>query len=319
MIKNDKNITNFSIDNIIFNTQGIDTTVQIANYKTLSNILLKEDKYLESDTKNLPIHPYMKSIHKQLIYDNKNRYKKGSFHPLIEYVKISKGKGLSNYMIVVRNTPILFDYATTQKKAKDTFCMIIFSGLHQPTKAIPNEAIKFISKILKRKAFKLHSVDIATDFINKEPINYKNKDSFRKRLKKYNKNSYIAVGSTLYCNKVDDKNISKIKLYDKQKKQTLQKQLLHNNLNNWKRLELEIRPSKKMNFTDFIKSDDFKKDSLRVYRDISKKLKVSKINDNYMNYQINSILDNRIMNNTQSKKQFNSKESLERLGKSDKI
>ena len=317
MNKDDINHNNFSIDNIIFNTQGIDTVVQIANYKTLSNILLKDDRYLESNTKNLPISPYLKGIENQLKYDDKNRYKKDDFMPLIEYVKISKGKGLSNYMLVVRNIPVLFDYATTNKKAKDTFCMIIFSGLHQPTKAIPNEAIKFISKILKRKAFKLHSVDVATDYINKEPINYKSKTTFKKRLKKYNDNSYIIKGSSLYCNEVKHKNINKILLYDKYNKQKVhQKQMIHNNLANWKRLEIEIRPTKKSNFIDFIKSDDFKKDSLGVYRDISKKLKVSELDHNYINYQINSILDNRIINNAQSKKQFNSKESLKRFNSS---
>ena len=36
-----------------------------------------------------------------------------------------------------------------------------------------------------------------------------------------------------------------------------------------------------------------------------------------MIYQINSFLDNRVMNNTQSKKQFNSKDSLERFNKSE--
>ena len=313
-----KKLINFSIDDIVFNKQGIDTVRQIANYKTLCNILMKNDKYLISDIEQTPIKPYVKSIHNQLKYDDKKRYKKDDFNPIIEYVKISKGRGLANYMLVIRNIPILFDYATSNKKAKDTYCMIVFSGLHQPTKHISSQAIRFISKILKRKAFKFHNSDIAVDYIGKESINYKSKIIFKKRLKKYNKNSYIIKGSSLYCNEVKDKNISKILVYDKYKKQvTYQKQRIHDNLFNWKRLELTIQPNKKMNFIDFINSDDFKKDSLGVYKDISKKLKMSEFNNKYMIYQINSFLDNRVMNNTQSKKQFNSKDSLERFNKSE--
>jgi hypothetical protein len=166
VIKDDINTT-FSIDNLIFNNQGIDTITQIANYKTLSNIIKKEGLQLRQKTKNLPISPYLKGIENQLKYDDKKRYKKDDFKPLVEYVKISHGKGLSNYMIVVRNIPVLFDHATEQKKSKDHFCMIIFTGLQQPTKTISRESIKFISKILKRKTFKLHSIDIATDFQSK--------------------------------------------------------------------------------------------------------------------------------------------------------
>ena len=93
--------------------------------------------------------------------------------------------------------------------------------------------------------------------------------------------------------------------------------MVHDNLFNWQRLELTIQPNKKRNFIAFINSDDFKKDSLGVYKDISKKLKMSEFNNKYMVYQINSFLDNRVMNNTQSKKQFNSKDSLERFNKSE--
>jgi hypothetical protein len=45
-------------------------------------------------------------------------------------------------------------------------------------------------------------------------------------------------------------------------------------------------------------------------------LKVSDFQTSYMDYQISSILDNRVMNNNQSKVRFNSKESLERFKQS---
>ena len=54
-----------------------------------------------------------------LTYDNKTRYKTNDFKPIIKYSKISKGVGLSNYIIIIQNTPTLFDYAISKKKAKD--------------------------------------------------------------------------------------------------------------------------------------------------------------------------------------------------------
>lgn len=304
----------FSIDNIIFNNQGIDTITQIAHYKTLSNILTKEGLELQKDTSNLPINPYLKSITNQLKYDTKKRYKQDNFKPVIEYVKIAKGKGLSTFMIVVRNTPLLLDYATTNKKAKDTFCHIIFSGLHQPTKHISNEAIKFISKMLKRKAFKLHSIDLAIDYLDKKEINYKRKNLFKTDLKRLNNDSSISKGNSLYCNSVNDKNADKILLYDKFKKQSIyQKQPLSNSLKYWKRLEIEIHPTSKSNFIEFINSNDFYSDSLMICKQIASDLKVSGFENRYLEYQLNSIIDNRSMNNKTSKIQFNSKESLDKF------
>ena len=46
---------------------------------------------------------------------------------------------------------------------------------------------------------------------------------------------------------------------------------------------------------------------------ISKSVGVSNIDNSYLNYQISSMLDNRIMNNKNSIKQYNSKDSLTRF------
>lgn len=310
--------TNISIKDIISNHQGIDTITQIANYKTLSNIVIKEGLKLKKDIKHLPINSYLKSIINQLKTDTKKRYKKDDFKPIVEYVKIAKGKGLSTYMIVVRNTPLLFDYATTNKKAKSNYCHIIFAGLHQPTKHISSDSIKFISKILRRKAFKLHSMDIAIDYLDNQEISHKQKRQFKMNLNTLENNSAISKGNSLYCNSVNDKNVSKILIYDKFKKQSIyQKQPLDKSLKCWKRLEIEIHPSSKSNFIDFINSNDFYYDSLYICNKISKKLKVSGFKNDYLEYQLNSFIDNRTMNNKVSKVQFNSKESLERFCQSD--
>ncbi len=83
----------FSVDDIIFNNKGIDTISQIANYQTFKNIIARNDKTLKQDIKNLPISPYIKGIYNQFEYDNKKRYKKDDFKPIIEYCKISKDRG----------------------------------------------------------------------------------------------------------------------------------------------------------------------------------------------------------------------------------
>lgn len=308
----------FSIDNIISNNQGIDTITQIANFKTLSNIVKKEGLELKNNTQNLPINPYLKSIIKQLKYDTKKRYKQDDFKPIIEYVKIAKGKGLSTYMIVVRNTPILFDYAIANKKAKSSFCQIIFTGLHQPTKHISNDSIKFISKMLKRKAFKLHSMDIAMDYEDKKEISYKTKEQFKMNLYRIGNNSYISKGNSLYCNSVNDRNIDKILIYDKYIKQSIyQKKALNKSLKKWKRLEITIKPSTKTNFINFINSNEFYTSCLYVCKEIATDLKVSEFENSYLEYQLSSFIDNRTINNKISKIRFNSKESLERFCQSD--
>jgi hypothetical protein len=309
-----EDLTGYGFDDIIFNNKGIDTISQIANYKTVLSILDKNNMTIDDNIKHTPIAPYINKIQEQLIYDNKTRYKINNFKPVIKYSKISKGAGLSNYIIIIQNIPTLFDYATSQKKAKDFYCMVIYTGLHQPTKNISNESIKFISKMLKRKSFKINSVEISSDFIDNKPINYKRKDEVKQALKRdTDPKSYIIMKNSLYCNSTKHQTIKKVLIYDKYIKQLHQKQLIKDNLNGWKRLEIEIKPTKRQDFNSYIKSDEFKKDSLGIYDTISNRLNISNIDNSYLNYQINSILDNRTMNNKNSLKQYNSKDSLTRF------
>lgn len=305
----------YGFDDIIFNNKGIDTISQIANYQTVLSILHKNNMTIENNLKHTPISPYIATIQEKINHDTKIRYKTNDFKPIIKYCKISKGVGLSKYLIIIQNTPTLFDYATSQKKAKDFYCMVIHTGLHQPSKNISNESIKFISKMLKRKSFKVHSMEVSSDFIDNQPVNYKRKDEVKKALKnETDSQSYIITGNSLYCNSTKHQTIKKILIYDKYIKQKIyHKQLIKTNLNGWKRLEIEIKPTKEMCFSDFIKSEEFKKESLGLYDLISNKLNISNIENSYLNYQINTILDNRIMNNKNSVKQYNSKESLKRF------
>lgn len=309
------NLEGLGLDDIIFNNKGIDTISQIASYKTVTGILQRDNITIEDNIKHTPISPYINKISDQINHDNKTRYKAELYKPIIKYCKISKGIGLSNYLIIIQNIPTLFDYAIEKKKAKDFYCMLIYTGLHQPTKTISSESIKFISKMLKRKSFKIHSMDISSDYIDNKPVNYKRKDEVKRSLKSdTEQNSYIIVGNSLYCNSTKYQTIKKILIYDKYIKQKIHhKQLINSNLNGWKRLEVEIRPTKKQDFKTYIKSDEFKKESLSIYNLISDKLNIENIDNSYIAYQISSILDNRILNNQKSKNQYNSKESLARF------
>jgi hypothetical protein len=60
-------------------------------------------------------------------------------------------------------------------------------------------------------------------------------------------------------------------------------------------------------------------DDLYEIDEIATKAGIRGYSDDYLNYQINSVLNNRTMNNKASKEQFNSVESLERFKLSDFI
>lgn len=309
------------VEDIIFNNKGIDTISQIASYKTITNILSRNNFAICEDLSHTPVYPYISQIYDKIIYDTKLRYKQNSFKPVIKYTKISKGAGLSNYLIIIQNIPALFDYATLNKKSKDFYCMIVYTGLHQPTKKISNESIKFISQTLKRKSFKIHSIDLSSDFIAKKTINSKYKDEVKESLKRRTDDkSFLIVGNSLYCNSIKSQTVKKLIIYDKYIKQKIyQKQVLKENLCGWKRLEIELQPQqhiKKMNFASYIKSNEFKR-ALSIYDLIKDKLNINDISNDFLNYQISSFLDNRIINNKKSKKQYNSKESLTRFKMSD--
>lgn len=301
-----------SCKDIVFNNQGIDTITQIAYYETIKKLIEKEGLKIEQNATNLPLSSYIKSLENSLKFDKKLRYKKDDFKLSFEFVKFAKGKTLNNYMIIIKNTPFLMNHALKHKKAKDTFCLLVYAGLHQPTKKTNNQAVKFISKMIKRKSFKIIDIDIATDYKTEKRINYKMKNEFKNALKGLENNSYIVKKSSLYTNDTKDKQIDKILLYDKGKKHIEQKQKLSDELTKWQRLEITFKLNKPMSFNELVKSDEFRQILTKNYK-IAKRLNLGTYEVNFLEYQISSLLDNRAINNNKSKKQFNSVESLERF------
>ena len=312
----------FNTSSIIYNNIGIDTIQLIANYKTAIKLVERMGLSVVNPSKNSPVSERIIKIENSK--DKSNRYKTDDFKPCTQIVKLSNGKSLSNYMIITQNIPLLFDHAEHHKKAKDTFCLITFAGLHQPTKQIESEAMKIISKFLKRKTFKVLSFDIAIDTEDKEPISYKRKNSFKEQLAPFFASvGVISIGSSLYANNLEPYILYRILYYDRYWKMTKyhKQKGLHYDLKDWKRLEITINPmpitdKENKGFIDYIKSLEFY-NSLSLIDEVISKVKIKNSTYDYFVYQINSFLDNRVLNNRASREQFNSVESLERFKQSE--
>jgi len=296
------------------NSQGIDTIRLIGNYATTLKIVERLGLTVTSPNPNSPVSNIVNSLLKASQKDSKTRYKTKEFKPVTEVVKLTKGKSVSNYMIIIRNTPLLFDVATHHKKAKNTFCMVVFTGLHQPNKKIDSQANKIMKNFLKRKTFKVHSVDVAIDYQSKEPISKEGLERFKKLLMPYSKHGVTLFGFTFYINKIGHVTISNIKNYDKAKKAESQKEKIPKSWKYWKRIEftltVNVTSTDNKGFIEYIKSISFY-DILYALDEVAQKAKIKNYSHDFLEYQLNSMIDNRFMNNHESKKQFNSVESLE--------
>ena len=311
----------FTQNSIVHNQLGIDTIRLTPNYKTFIKTIEKMGLEAVKPSKGSPVSRTIEAIEKDIEKDTKRRYKSEKFTPVIEVVKLTKGKTVSNYMIIVRNTPLLFDLATHHKKAKDTFCMVVLTGLHQPNTKIESEAMKHISKVVKRKSFKLHSLDVAIDTTDHRSITHKRKGAFKDNLMPYSKQGVISKGSSLYINNLEHPSISRVLYYDKYSKEKYYlKREVDNDLKEWKRLEItltfDVTKRENKGFMNYIDSLNFIDDLYEV-QEVARLAKISSYSDDYLIYQLNSLIDNRFMNNHESKKQFNSVESLERFKQSD--
>ena len=306
---------------IAHNQMGIDTIELIAKYEVFKKM---------ADTLGLTIEPMPKSyklhdkIKKEVGKDLAKRSKVESFKPIVEMIRLPKveGKDKSLYISIVRNVPTLFDVAKHHKKAKGSLCRIVFAGLHQPTKKISSDAMKIVSKFLKRKAFKLSSVDIAIDTTDHRSITEGRQEQFKANLMPYSKSGVNLEKGSYYVNQVKHQSISRINYYDKYLKQLEQqkKTKIGKELKAWKRLEItltfDVTKRENKGFTQYMESMDFF-NVLHDIDEVSKKAKIKSYDTDYLIMQINSFKDNRFMNNHESKEQFNSVDALERFKVSD--
>lgn len=310
-----------SNSNIEINQQGIDTIELIGRYESVIKLVERLGLSIEPMPNSSNIYD---SIEYEIKNDNSKRLNQEAFKPIVERVRLPKVSpwDKSLYIGIVRNTPTLFNVAEHHKKRKDTYCKLVFAGLNQPSKKISSEAIKIISRFLKRKTFKLHSLDIAIDSQKEDSISFKDKGTFRNDLMPFSEKGVISKGSSLYVNQIEHPFISRIIYYDKYKKQLKPqgKEIIGDDLKDWRRLEIrltyDVTEYKHMNFTRYIDGFNFLNDLYDV-QDIAYKIGAKNYDTDYLIYQLNSFIDNRFMNNRESKEQFNSVEALERFKTSD--
>ncbi len=310
----------FSKHSIIFNNMGIDSVRLVVRYESILKIADKLDLIAVHSWENTPANKVIKDIEKKAIHDSKQS-KNGKYVPLVKVFRLRKGgKNLSDYMIVLLNVDETLKEAKRHKKAKNYFCLMTFAGLHQPTKDIRIESMRTIKRIMKRKAMKLNSVDVAVDTLDDKKVNSKTKEDFKNRMGEVAKNGVISYQGTHYVNEPHDKgNVSKIAYYDKAQKQEVHhNQKLNKNLKKWKRIEITISPKKRMCFADYVKSEEFLEDMANV-KEVVQDTNVGEYRDDYINYQINNFVDGRTMNTKEGKKKYNSKKALKSFSDSDNI
>ena len=315
-------------ENIVYNGQGLDTIEQMVKYKAFNNPTpLKKERVGMVQTLGLKSVTKLKGT---LVHDEVKRIKKDAkkegLNAVVEVFKLSKGRSLASYVISSHYTAQSVAYDRTHKKLKGTHCVLTFAGLHQPTKRLHSETMGVIKKFLERKRFYISKLDIATDVKDTKTIDHKRKESFKKRLGKYAKHGVIAPpngATSLYVNNIQGvERVSRILFYDKYAKQSsYHGQNLLKSLKDWKRVEVTLtfdlsKKENRMSFSQYVKSYEFLNGLTEVNK-IVKKINSKGYDYDYLNYQISSFLDARNMSNKESKKQFNSKESLERFKRSE--
>jgi hypothetical protein len=193
---------------IIINNKGVDSIGYIIRGENGLK-WLKSLGYMELEDYNHT--PLKDAIDKRLKRESskaskQNSYQKEDFKPFAKALKYNSEKGLSSYIVLYGNTQETLKKATRQKKSKDTFMLMEIHGLHQPTKDISVNTMKMLSKIIKRKAFKIHSYDLAGDGLKHGDINAKMKDKVK------------TIFDTPKCiNEPNIPNIAGVKYYDKYK------------------------------------------------------------------------------------------------------
>jgi len=318
-------------------SQGIDTIELIARYEVFQKMADKLGLTVRPMAKS---HKLYKKILDEVNADTKQRRGRDNFTPIIEVVNLPKVDSKDKYfqIVIVRNSLHLFNTATHHKKAKDFYCMITIAGLHQPQKKLSSDAIKIISKFLKRKTFKLHRIDFAKDVKDPRPIDYEGIEAFRERFKPYS-NGWVVLPlknpkkeekkrdkkslnyhTTYYINNINHRSIFTILYYDKYNKSVQKKESVTFKDRHWKRLEVvlkfDVTRAKSFNFVDYINSIDFLNDFTDLEA-MAKRAGIKNYSNDYLEYQITSFLDNRFLNSSKNREQFNLNEALEFFNKSE--
>lgn len=216
---------------------GIDTFRFVIPKASLEVFLRKLGLYgkIRKTTRNQQIHEYVS----QKFKSQKTSHHK---HPFaIKYINLKKGnKSLSNMILLISNSINCHYHSKINKKGYEHYVEVVFAGLHQPSKDINPAIFRVLKAFLKR--FKLHTMDIASDF------------DYRGHLRDLLKQTgaimaYMRVGSryrnegdSIYFNEtINAHGLRKILLYDKYKKQKFyHKENIHPDFVDWKRCEITL-------------------------------------------------------------------------------
>lgn len=216
---------------------GIDTFRFVIPKASLEVFLRKLGLYgkIRKTTRNQQIHEYVS----QKFKSQKTSHPK---HPFaINYINLKKGnKSLSNTILLISNSINCHYHSKINKKGYEHYVEVVFAGLHQPSKDINPAIFRVLKAFLKR--FKLHTMDIASDF------------DYRGHLRDLLKQTgaimaYMRVGSryrnegdSIYFNEtINTHGLRKILLYDKYKKQKFyHKENIHPDFVDWKRCEITL-------------------------------------------------------------------------------
>lgn len=222
---------------------------------------------LRVTTRNKQVQIYCKDKFKSLKSENpKYPFK-------VRYINLKRGvKSLSNTILFLENSRELHDIARKNKKKLDYYVMIIFAGLHQPSKDIQSCVFKALAQFVRR--FKTYSFDLAYDFDSERNIDYKLKEWLGTNTKQWSGGQIISVGKSLYANNILDSthyyNLSRILLYDKYYKQKhYHKEKIPDEFQKWKRLELTFNLRAK--FLDQIENESIN-EAIAVLNDMARSI-----------------------------------------------
>ncbi len=246
---------------------GVDSYRFVIPKSSAISFLKKLSLYpkLRATTRNKQVQTYCRDKFKSLDSNNpKYPFK-------IRYINLKRGvKSLSNTILFIENSKELHNIARENKKKLDFYVMIVFAGLHQPSKDIEPIVFSVLAKFIRR--FKTYSFDLALDFDSTKEVNYALKEWFGKHTQKWSGGSIISVGKSLYANNIIDKsqyfNLSRILLYDKYHKQRFyHKEKIPDEFSKWRRLELTFHLKSK--FLDCVENESIN-EALIVLQDIGK-------------------------------------------------
>lgn len=248
---------------------GIDSYRFVIPKSVALGFLKKLELYtkLRATTRNKQVQQFCKDKFKSL----KSEHAKYPFK--VRYINLKRGvKSLSNTILFLENSKELHDIARKNKKKLDYYVMIIFAGLHQPSKDIESNVFKTLAQFVRR--FKTYSFDLAYDFDSERNIDYTLKEWLGSNTKQWSGGQIISVGKSLYANRIVDSkryyNLSRILFYDKFYKQKhYHKEKIPQKYEHWKRLELTF--NLKAKFLEQVENESIN-EALDVLNDMARSI-----------------------------------------------